>query len=158
MNDLLADLIGENSYEIDFRLTPMGNTFLLQGKLTTTLDLQCSRCAIDFKFPVERALNEVLLFGTQLGKGEQMVKSNHAHEWEAQGPDYILLESEVFFVPDYMREVIALAEPMRPLGKPDCDASCENLLQSEKRDWLSLDSSAVHHNPFQVLEKMKLKS
>src|SRR5665213_2123546 len=127
LNEALADLIGKNPYEVTFTITPMGNTFDLKGILKTNMDLQCSLCAIDMKHPISVKLHELLIVQKPLAKGDQLTKTNHAHEWESGGPDYILLESDMFVVADYIHEAIGLAEPTRPLGKPNCDLSCENI-------------------------------
>jgi len=156
MNELLHDLIGKNPYEVVMQITPMGNTFDLRGTIRTGLDLQCSLCAMDMKFPVDLKVHELLVVQKPLAKGDQQTKNNHAHEWENQGPNYILLESEVFQVAEYVHEAIALAEPIRPLGKPNCDLSCENIPETAKKYFE--EPEAVRANPFQVLEKMKLKS
>lgn len=160
LNETLADLIGENSFEVNFRITPMGNTFDLKGHIKTQMDLQCSLCAMDLKFPVNLNLHELLVVQKPLEKGDQLTKNNHAHEWERGGPDYILLDSDMFRVADYIHEAIGLAEPIRPLGKPDCDMSCENIPEALKRYVLTEETKGevIRANPFQVLEKMKLKS
>lgn len=159
----LKDLVGDNPYSIQFKLTPMGNTFELKGSVKAGMDLQCSLCAVDFKHPVELKLYELILVSKRqtLHKGDQQSKANHAHEWETQGPDYILLESDSFHVGEYVHEMIALAEPLKPLGKPNCDENCENLGEKTKRPWLTYGSEKGHGDtsthPFQVLEKIKLK-
>lgn len=161
LNKSLQDLIGQNAYQVTFKITPMGNTFYLKGQVITSMDLPCALCAIEFKFPVHLNLNELLVIEKPLGKGEQMTRANHAHEWEAEGPDYIVLPSEVFNVAEYIHEMVALAEPIRPLGRPDCDKACENLKDRVQREWLTYgkdEESSVKSNPFQVLEKIKLKS
>jgi len=158
LNDALKDLIGPNSYEVTFKITPMGNAFDLKGSVRTAMDLECSLCAIDLKHPVHERLNEMLVVQKPLNKGDQLSKANHAHEWVEDGPDYVMLESEVFHVPDYIHEVIGLAEPIRPLGKPGCDMSCENLKDDVKRWLVGHETTTIKDNPFKVLEKMKLKS
>ena len=164
LNAALKDLIQENAYEVAFRITPMGNTFDLRGTLKTSLNLACSLCAIDFKYAVEQKLHEILMVQKPLAKGEQLTKANHAHEWEASGPDYISLPHETFGVADYIHEIIGLAQPIRPLGKPDCDVRCENLSDSI-RQFLGAGTGAgdgapdpLKAKPFQVLEKIKFKS
>lgn len=160
LSEALRDLIGKNDYEVNFRITPMGNTFDLRGAVKTSLDLECALCAMDLKYTVNQKLHELLVMQKPLNKGEQLAKTNHAHEWESKGPDYILLDSDLFRVGDYIHEVIGLAEPIRPLGKPDCDISCENIPETVKK-WLSNDQKAaesIKTNPFIVLEKIKLKS
>jgi uncharacterized metal-binding protein YceD (DUF177 family) len=161
LNEALADLIDQNPYEVQFRITPMGNTFDLKGSVRTSMNLECSLCAMDFKFPVQQNLHEMLVVQKPLAKGDQQSKTNHAHEWTEQGPDYILLDSDVFHVDDYIHEVVGLAEPIRPLGKADCDLSCENITEPIRRlmSQGSLGGSdSIRTNPFQVLEKFKLKS
>lgn len=161
LNESLVDLIKKNDYQVEFRITPMGNAYDLRGKIKTYLDLECALCAMDFKFTVEQKLHELLIVQKPLEKGDQLTKANHAHEWENQGPDYIILDAEVFRVGEYIHEVVGLAEPLRPLGKPDCDINCENLSEPVKKYLGVGDEGAanpIRSNPFQVLEKIKLKS
>lgn len=162
LNETLKELIGKNPYRVEFHITPMGNTFDLKGTISTSMNLQCSLCALDFNFPVEQILHEVLIVNKPLSKGDQLTKANHAHEWESQGPDYILLETEGFNVGEYIHEMIALAEPIKPLGKPDCDQNCENLKDQVQRSWLTIGEDKgfadERSKPFRILEKFKLKS
>lgn len=163
LNSRLKDLIQDNPYEAKIKITPMGNTFDLKGSLSSKMNLQCSLCAIDFKYPVELKLHELIMVGRDLtlGKNEQQTRANHAHEWETAGPDYILLESPSFDVGAYLHEMVALAEPIKPVGRPDCDENCENLQDKVKRSWLSYGEDKDKDgrtSPFQVLEKIKLKS
>lgn len=159
----LKDLVGKNPYQIQVKIVPMGNTFDLRGHISSAMDLSCSLCAVDFKYPVEINLRELIVVSknkSTLGKNDHMAKANHAHEWEAEGPDYILLESPHFNLADYAHEMIALAEPIKPLGRPNCDENCENLSGRVERPWLSYgeDAEGAKTSPFQVLEKIKLKS
>jgi uncharacterized protein len=163
LSAVLRDLIGSNPYSAKITIAPMGNTFDLRGEIQTKMDLQCALCAIEFKYPIELKLHELIVVMKKqaLQKGDQTTKANHAHEWEAQGPDYILLDSDTFNIGDYLHEMVALSEPLRPLGKPDCDKDCDNLTNRERRPWLSYgndqDAQPVKANPFQILEKIKLK-
>ncbi len=158
LNDALKDLIGKNPYQVEFQITPMGNAYGLQGSLNAESDLECSLCAIDFKHKFKEKLNELLVQEKPLLKGDQLGKANHAHEWVDNGPDCIMIESDSFDVAEYIHEVIALAEPIRPLGKPNCDISCENLTEDARK--LLSDGSTINIrvSPFKVLEKIKLKS
>ena len=160
----LRPLVGTNAYVVQFKIIPMGNTYKLQGTASAAMDLQCSLCAIDFKCPITLKLHELLVVNKKqpLGKNDQQIKTNHAHEWETQGPDYIILDSDTFQIADYIHEMIALAEPLKPLGKPNCDENCDNLKDRVQRDWLIIgdvkETDPIKTNPFQVLEKIKLKS
>ncbi len=160
----LKPLVGANPYSVQFKITPMGNTYDLRGTASAAMDMQCSLCAIDFNYPIVLKLHELLVVNKKqpLAKGDQQAKTNHAHEWEAQGPDYIILESDSFSIADYIHEMVALAEPLRPLGKPDCDDKCDNLKDRVQREWLTVgpdkEAEPIKANPFQILEKIKLKS
>jgi len=162
LNQSLGAIIGKNNYEVSFKIVPMGNSFDLRGHIQTQMSLECSLCAIEFKHPINLSLHELIVVQPALGKGDRQTHANHAHEWEAQGPDYIVLESETFNVAQYVYEMIALSEPTRPLGRPDCDESCENRKDRVERTWLSFGDDGredgIKANPFKVLEKMKLKS
>lgn len=157
----LEELIQHNPYSVRLTVRPTGNVYDVQGSLKTSLDLQCSLCAMDIKFPVERAFHEILLIQKPLHKDDQNVKVNHSSEWDESQPEGIYLEGPVFDVAGFIHELIAIAEPMRPLGKPDCEKGCENLQDSVQRDWLNVgpkDSKSVRNNPFSILGKVKLKS
>lgn len=159
----LKDLVGGNDYLLKFHLSPMGNTFDLKGTLTTKMDMQCSMCAEDFKQPVDLKLHEFIVIERAMGKNDQTTKANHAHEWESGGPDYIVLQSDTFNVAEYAHEAIALAEPIRPLCSPSAADGCANGGSRPEREWLSFGDgknpkTEIKANPFQVLEKLKLKS
>lgn len=157
----LQELIDDNDYSVRLTVRPIGNAFDLQGELKTSLDLQCSLCAIDFKFPVNQKFHEVLVIETPLDKGDQHTKANHSSEWDPNQPEGIYLESPLLDVGELIHEMVAIAEPMRPLGRPGCEEACENRKDGVQRDWLSLDakdSKSIRNQPFAVLEKMKLKS
>src|SRR5262245_37936255 len=108
----LKDVIGSNPYTAKITITPAGNSFNLVGFLQTKMKLQCSLCALDFNYLVDLKLHELIVVMKKqpLNKGDQQSKTNHAHEWEAQGPDYILLESDTFNAGEYLHEMVALAE------------------------------------------------
>jgi uncharacterized metal-binding protein YceD (DUF177 family) len=162
LNKVLAPLIGKNPYSIHIKLMPMGNSVDLKGEVETSMDLQCSLCAMEYSHPIKLSLHELIVVQKALAKGDQQTRTNHAHEWEASGPDYIILESGNFEIDHYIHEMVALAEPIRPLGRPNCDQNCENLAEKVKRDWLSYgenqENDGIKANPFKVLEKMKFKS
>lgn len=163
LNAILKDLIGNQSYRLSFHLSPMGNTFELRGQLQTSLGLQCSICASDFQLPLNLDVRELLIIEPALRKNDQSAKANHAHEWDPSAPDYLVLDDEVFDVGAYAHEAIALAEPLQPLCSPQAPGGCAQSREPIERPWLSYGEEQntqerMRSNPFQVLEKMKLKS
>ena len=162
LNSDIEDLVGKNDYQISFTITPVGNAYTLKGRVKTAMDLQCALCAGDFKFKIDQPLNELLVRQPPMGKGDFQTKANHAHEWTEAGPDYIMLESDAFQVGEYIHEAIALCEPIQPKGAPECDPECGKKGPLVEREWLLYGDKPtvdpVKSNPFQVLEKIKLKS
>ena len=154
------DLIGKNPYELKVRIQPIGNAYQVTGSLTCALDLICSRCAIDFKFPVKQEINEILIIEEKRPRGGRSAKSNHSSEWLEDGPYCTSLESEYFNMGEFLREIIALAEPLQPMGKGNCDESCENYQRAIAKGWLKSPNSPDldfpdESSPFDVLKTLK---
>lgn len=154
----LKDIVGENPYLIRLEIAPLGGAFQLKGRVTAAMNLQCSLCAQDFKFPVDLALDELLMVRSPIQKGDHESRVNHSSEMDVTAPGCTYLDSDLFDVGEYIHEVIALEEPMRPLGGAQCEAGCENLQKNVQREWLSVGSEEpipVKANPFSVLGKLK---
>ena len=163
LNEVLRDLVGDHPYRFAFRLTPVGNTFDLRGQITTRLSLECAVCTTPFELDVTRALHEYILIEPALAKRDHGTKANHAHEWEDGGPDYTILDADVFQVGEFAHEAVALTEPTRPLCAPGVPGGCAHRDELPEREWLSYDaedkpSTAVKSKPFQILGSVKLKN
>lgn len=162
LNVALKDVVGQNDYKIDLEIRPLGNVYELRGKISAQMDLACSRCGIDFKFPVNQSFQEVVVIEEEMPRSGKTARVNHTTELDACGPDYMILSSDVFKVTEFMHELIALAEPIQPLGKADCDKGCENLNEVYEKGLIQPPGSepvaSGTHNPFTVLKDMKLNS
>jgi uncharacterized metal-binding protein YceD (DUF177 family) len=162
LNAALHDLVGENPYRVHLHITPMGNAFDLRGEVETALNLLCATCGTEFKYPVKHSLHELMVVEKPLNKNEHHSRANHAHEWENSGPDCLMLDSDILKVKDYLHEMIALAEPIRPLCSPSADEDrCSQAKDLPERDWLSFGpekpGEGIRTNPFNILQKVKLK-
>lgn len=160
LNESMKDVVQGNDYQVRFRLLPVGNAYSLQGEVSTSFNLQCSKCASELNVPVKLKMNELIVVEKPMAKGDHQGRANHVHELQDTGPDYIMLPNDFFRVPDYVHEMVALAEPTQPLCPPENAAACTSALEKIQRDWLSIGEGAgqaIKANPFQILEKMKLK-
>jgi DUF177 domain-containing protein len=89
----------------------------LVGRLTTTLECQCSRCLEPFPVPVDATLDLMFLPATaNTGGHEQEVAE------EDLGVGYY--RNDVIDLGDVMREQFYLALPMKPLCQADCRGLC----------------------------------
>jgi uncharacterized metal-binding protein YceD (DUF177 family) len=162
LTPFLEELVGKNPYRVTMNIRPIGNAYDVQGTLKTGLNLQCSLCAVDFALPIDQKFHDVVVINEAMHKGDTTAKTNHSSEWDESQPEGLYLDKAVLDVKEFIHELIALAEPIRPLGGKACDeGKCENLMDRPKREWLSLDPNdtiSVHNHPFAALGKVKLKS
>ena len=116
------DLAGE-----DFRLTGPAHLvgevrrdaqkFRLQGRLTATLEMSCSRCLEPFDVAVDAALDNVFLPASEnTGEGEQEVGEGDL------GVSFY--RNDVIDLGEAMREQFFLALPMKPLCREPCQGLC----------------------------------
>lgn len=156
----LTDVVGNNPYSVDLEIQHLGNAYQVSGTIKTQMDLACSRCAVDFKFPVDFKVKEILMIEPEMPRSGKSARVNHSSELNPLAPDCTVLHSSIFNLGPFVRELIALAEPIQPLGKPDCDDLCENFLETQKQQQLRGSEIDLNNNtnPFAVLKDLKLNS
>jgi uncharacterized metal-binding protein YceD (DUF177 family) len=158
LNLALKDLLGPRDYQIDFRILPLGEAFELRGHFTAEMALVCSRCAFDFNQKIQESFHELLVVTEELPRKGHLGKTNHTSEGITEGPFFNELRTPIFSISKFTHEIIALAEPIQPLGKENCDDSCENLKKALKEGWLKthqVENESSDH-PFASLENLKL--
>ena len=130
LNKGLDDLIDSNKYLLKFFIQPLGShhTYELRGHIETHMELPCSLCAQNLKWPIRENLNEILIIEPQRPRNSKESRVNHISEFTNTDLFCHHLQSEVFSVLDFAREIINLAEPYRPLTSSDCEEGiCPNL-------------------------------
>ncbi len=156
LNEALKDIVGKGDYEIELTITPIGDAYELKGRFKADMNLVCSRCAFDFNNEISEEFHELLMVSKELPRTGQMSKTNHSTEGLSEGPFFNEIRSSVFSLSDFAHEVIALAEPLNPTGKENCDENCENLKKAYSEGWLKEEEPAVdRQNPFAVLQNLK---
>ena len=158
LNESLASILPQKDYQIDVMITPVGNAFEIRGSISTRLDLICSRCAIDIDYKLDHRFQELIMVEKNpLGRQDKSSKSNHANEWSEDGPYCNFIESDDFDMGEFLYEQLAVAEPIRPLGKESCDDSCENYQKALLKGWISQEglSRDLSESPFAVLSSLK---
>ena len=61
LNEILKDLIANNDFSITLQFRPIGNAFEMTGSIRAEMDLECSLCAIDLKYPVNEKVQEIIV-------------------------------------------------------------------------------------------------
>jgi uncharacterized protein len=95
-------------FSFDYVLTNADSLFVLQGRLESTLSLECSRCLK----PVETTFSvDVLEEFTRHASGarDEEIREFFGEEIDATG---------------VLREIILLSLPVKPLCSPDCQGLC----------------------------------
>lgn len=153
------DLIGDQKFHIEVDIKPVGNAYQLMGKIKTKMPLICALCATDIQHSVNVNLNEIILIDSTMAKNDHEARANHSSELSTDGPEAIMLENEAFDVAEYLHEMIALAEPIRPLGSPDCEVACPERDNAVQREWLTIGNNSdklENTNPFGSLKDLKI--
>ena len=111
----LKSLIGDNDYNIKVHIHSEGNfSYSISGKIQTYLNLLCARCAYEFKKTINKEFKEKIFLQKKLTRIDKQVKSNHFSEL-INKEDFTVIESSVFDIGDFLHELIAIEEPLRPL-------------------------------------------
>jgi uncharacterized protein len=94
-----------------------GDRVRLTGRMTTTLELDCSRCLEPYAIPID-ARFDLLLLPASANKGEG------EHEVAEEDLGVSFYKDEVIDLADVVREQCYLALPMKPLCQEDCKGLC----------------------------------
>jgi uncharacterized protein len=115
--DLGPDLRQNRGVAGKLRLMRTNRGLLVQGKLSTSIEQECSRCLREIDYPVELELDEEALPTIDLASGLPLDTSTEPDVMRLNDHHELELEQEV-------REGILLAEPIAPLCREDCPGLC----------------------------------
>ena len=151
-------------------LTKSGLKFLLKGRLTTTLELACSRCLEPFEIPVDATLDLTFVPAVEPAKpvaetaAPARAKKTPRHGNEDVELDGTEVADDDLGLSEYsgdeidlgqmMREQFYLALPMKPLCRADCKGLCPICGKNRNRETCSCESTWVDPR-FEVLRNLK---
>ena len=132
----LKSLIGENNYRIEAHIRSVGHSFyIITGTIQTWLNLLCARCAYEFKEPINKQFEEKIILQKKLTRIDKPVRSNHFSELIST-EEFTVTDNALFDIGDFLHELIAIEEPLRPLGTKTCDDNhffCEHLEKMKQK-------------------------
>lgn len=157
LTEVLKDLIQDSNYLAEFSLRPLGNgSFDLQGQIRTSLPEDCSRCGLDFLWPVNEKFRELLLPGFDQPRNAKSSRPNHLSDLNNEGPSVQEYHGHHFDMGEYLHEVVAIslpsvpAPPETPEGK--C-STCDRLVRGQ--DFGYDEEFEKKESPFVVLKGLK---
>lgn len=100
-----------------FDVEKTGDAFRLAGRVTTTLELGCSRCLEAYRLPVSAAFDLRYLPQSSNRGGEE-------EEVADEALDVAFYEGETIDLGQMILEQFYLVLPMKPLCRPECQGIC----------------------------------
>jgi len=103
--------------------TNTGEVLLIDGKASTTAIVQCGRCLIYYKEPIELEISEQFTMVVKphgpRSRGQEVFV-----EEEVEAIAGKLFAGPIFDLTELLRQMITLALPMRPLHDENCKGLC----------------------------------
>lgn len=163
VNGVLSDLIQTQDYRAEFSIRPINSKdFIINGEIKTQIPDLCSRCGIDFQFPVQVKFQEILIPPQKQDRSGKYAKVNHISESSEDAPTSSEYSSQgTFDIGEYLHEVVALSLPFNPAPPLDTTEKClgcgksakEWLIQGDQND-LPIEEKT---NPFAALKNIKFQ-
>ena len=111
--------------EVELTATKTGDEIIIQGRLSTTAGMDCSRCLERFELPISSKLQFVI----------QLLDINAPQDSDDE--DFVILPKTIqeYDLAERVREAILLELPLKPLCSESCRGLCPmcgtNLNESE---------------------------
>lgn len=160
LNSVLVDLIGKALYETEFFIKPLNSKdYELTGTIQTKLPEQCSRCGIEFAFPVNEKFHEILIPKQDQPRGSKYSKVNHVSDLPEGGPEFTEYEGHLFNIGEYIHEAVAIAAPFNAAGPENEKGDCSICGIPVRGQSFSYDEKMPEEkplNPFAVLKNIKI--
>ena len=159
----LADLEGKLAPEgLHFhgRLEPLGEDFLLRGKLKGALEFTCVRCLEPTKLPidVDLAVSFVEAEADKIPHGKVPQSGETVDLSEGDPGDFAVFQDGVIDLAPEFREELFLAVPYSPRCEPECLGICPHCgTNRDKSPCNCEEQQSLKRSPFADLAK-KLKS
>jgi len=106
---------------IELRLIPERDMIKLKGLITATAHLVCSRCLVDYRYPIHHKFT--LRFSKQIPT-DIHADADGQIELTADQIGLIYFEGEEIDFYEPVQEQIVLALPIKPLCREDCKGLC----------------------------------
>ena len=130
----------------------LGDKVIINGTVEAVIETTCSRCLIEFEQPFQTDFNEAF---TVL-KG--MPSNDRTEHLAAVAANTLTVSGDYFYLDDYVRQLIILAQEYNPLCSADCKGlcplcgtdlnkeSCSCAKNSEQTDIRLLKLKEINHN------------
>jgi len=112
-----SDFILNDNVHIDALINKDGDIFFVDGSIKTVIQVTCSRCAMDFPYPVYTVFHCHEEPVSSANKDMDMALKRGDMDVDHYAGDEVEINN-------LFREQLILAVPMYPLCRPDCPGLC----------------------------------
>ena len=155
LNSVLQDLISNNSYDVNLNIKPLNTKdFTVLGSVSTKTKEQCSRCAEDFDFTIDKKVHEILIPGQEEDRTGKYAKTSSTLSTADSAETSVSVTEytkQQFDLGEFIHEAVALEVPFNPY----C-VSCKKLQTDEAFIYDEKMGEETKPNPFQALKGIKL--
>jgi uncharacterized protein len=132
--------------ELTAHVTKDAQKVRLTGRVRTTLEMNCGRCLEAFSIPVDAPFDLMFL-------PESEEPATREKEVTADDVGVSFYKDDAIDLGDIMREQFFLAQPMKPLCRPDCQGLCPLCGVNRNRETCDCKTDWVDPR-FAVLKKL----
>lgn len=123
-----------------------GTLLLIEGELSTEVEIECGRCLVDFKYPVESTVEEEYRV-EKVGDSYQVLPLDE----DDVSPDLIV--NNMLDVQELIRQSLLVVLPIQPLCKPGCEGLCPTCGENLNVRKCQCPPAEIE-SPFKVLSKL----
>jgi uncharacterized protein len=150
--DVLKDLIGETPFKVELEVLPLGQSFEAKGVVETKLAQVCSLCADEFTLELKEKFHQIVMDEdtNKVSGFESNWSASDVEVWVNKVPGEL-------DVGQMVHEVVALAQPLRPVCKEDCKGLCLTCGEDLNHATCNCaERQKTEISAFSVLKKLKL--
>jgi len=129
------------------RVVKFGDKVIVSGEASTIGSLICSRCLVNFSFPLKVDFNVEYVPEREFTKMEE-------HELTRDELDITFYRDDEIDIEELLREQILLAIPMKPLCSADCKGLCPSCGKNLNEDKCICSVEAIDPR-LAVLKRLK---
>lgn len=158
LNEVLRDLIDDSDYVTQFSIRPLqSGTFEMVGSIQTAMPEACSRCGLDFVWPVSESFRELLLPEVPTERTGHFAKANHISDHNNEGPSVAEYQGHHFNMGEYLHELVALSLPPVPAPPEDREGNCTTChIQVRGKTFSYEEEIEKKESPFAALRNWKV--
>jgi uncharacterized metal-binding protein YceD (DUF177 family) len=144
------DLLGQNDFNIEIDIKPLGNTFQVKGYINSHSLDSCSKCGYEIDVPLKGSINEIIVIEKARPRNTQVSQSQQ--NFDSSGPSVTYVNDSTIDLFEFLHEMIAANLNLYPICQDQ--QKCET--QQFKLAIEEVKEVKVGHPGFAALKNLKV--